>query len=171
MADKTLKQIADELGIDKQKVYRYVTKNNIKEALQSGQVKLYDETAQKQIKRYFSEKEQHHEAQQNHSNDTVIESLLRQLETKDKQINKLLESLQFEQGKNKELQDKILVLEDKAEQLKEKDEVVEVVEPIQQGSSVFNQLTEEEKKECEEEAKEFWRPLREWLSRKKSDNN
>ena len=30
MGNKTLKEIADELGIDKQKVYRFVKKNHIK---------------------------------------------------------------------------------------------------------------------------------------------
>lgn len=31
---KTIKQISDELGVDKQKVYRYIKKNHIKEVHQ-----------------------------------------------------------------------------------------------------------------------------------------
>ena len=33
---KTIRQIADELGIDKQKVYRYIRKNHINEAHQTA---------------------------------------------------------------------------------------------------------------------------------------
>ena len=51
---KTIKEIADELGIDKQKVYRYIKKNHINEAyhevLQKNGVKRYDKAAEYLIK-------------------------------------------------------------------------------------------------------------------------
>ena len=47
---KTIKQIADELQLDKQKVYRYIKRNHITEAHQDGQVKWYDEAAENRIK-------------------------------------------------------------------------------------------------------------------------
>lgn len=113
--NKSLKQIADELGIDKQKVYRFVKKANIKEALESTTTKLYDETAQNTIKKHFLEKTISRCEYQNHSNDMVYETLLKQLEIKDKQIEELMRSLQFEQGKTKELQEKIFAIEAKSD--------------------------------------------------------
>jgi len=94
MANKTLKQLADELGVDKQKLYRFVKKNCIsevhKEVLQSTSPKLYDEAAQELIKQAFEKKELHqevhHEAHQNYINDAVFDALLKQLEEKDKQL-------------------------------------------------------------------------------------
>ena len=43
--DKSIKQIADELKIDKQKIYRFVVKNDVIEAHQKSNVKYYDEKA------------------------------------------------------------------------------------------------------------------------------
>ena len=50
---KTIKQIADELNVNKQRVYRYIKKNHITEAHQKNGVMYYDENAQKQITSYF----------------------------------------------------------------------------------------------------------------------
>lgn len=104
MANKTLKQLADELGVDKQKLYRFVKKNHInevhQEAHQSTSVMQYDEAAQKLIKQAFSQKEVHQEVHQNHINDAVVDVLLKQsellkkeLEIKNKQIEDLSERL------------------------------------------------------------------------------
>lgn len=101
---KTIKQIADELGIDKQKVYRFVKKNHINEvhheALQKNDVKYYDEVAESLIKSAFLESEVHHEALQSTSNDAVIDVLLMQsealqkeLEIKNRQIEELTKML------------------------------------------------------------------------------
>lgn len=67
---KTLKQIADELGVDKQRVYRFVKQECINEvhhdAHQSKSAKYYDEVAEKAIKEHFkglrAEPKVHHEA-------------------------------------------------------------------------------------------------------------
>ena len=101
---KTIKQIADELGIDKQKVYRFVKKNHINEvhheALQKNDVKYYDEVAESLIKSAFLKSEVHHEALQTTSNDAVIDVLLMQsealqkeLEIKNRQIEELTKML------------------------------------------------------------------------------
>ena len=87
--EKTIKQIADEIGISKQKVYRYIQKTGIKEARQEGQVKWYDEAAQTQIKKHFSDKKP--ESRINHHN--INETVLKQLEVKDKQIEALQKQL------------------------------------------------------------------------------
>lgn len=74
---KTLKQIADEIGVPKQQVYRYVKAECINEvhheafeAHQSKSVKYYNEAAESAIKAYFQSKVQpievHHEAAEAH---------------------------------------------------------------------------------------------------------
>lgn len=68
---KTIREIANELGVDKQKVYRFIKQNHINEA--------------------------HHEAHQNRINeavfDAVIEMLQKELEIKNEQIKELNERL------------------------------------------------------------------------------
>lgn len=97
---KTTKQIADELEIDKQRVYRYIKKNHISEALQKNGVMYYDDVAETNIKRAFNDKSVSNEAHQKHINEAVIDTLLKQsemlrkeLEIKNKQIEKLNEML------------------------------------------------------------------------------
>lgn len=49
--EKTIKQISDEIGVDKQKVYRYIKKNHINESHQENGVMYYDQNAQNIIKK------------------------------------------------------------------------------------------------------------------------
>lgn len=90
---KTIKQIADELGVPKQRVYRYIKSNHINEAHQENGVMYYDDVAEMAIKQAFSQNsttsKETHETHQNHINDTVIDVLRNQLEVKDKQIEQL----------------------------------------------------------------------------------
>ena len=67
---KSMKQIADEIRVDKQKVYRYIRKNNITEACQDAGTKIYDEAAEMLIKEYFSK-----DNASDDINQTVSESL------------------------------------------------------------------------------------------------
>ena len=91
---KTIKQIGDELGVSKQKVYRFIVKNHITASNEVKQSKLYDETAEKLIKQGFLENKPHQksqrEAHQNHINDTVsevvIDLLQKELEQKNEQL-------------------------------------------------------------------------------------
>ena len=89
---KTLKQIADELGVSKQQVYRYVKSKCINEvhheAHQSKSAKYYDEAAEQAIKEHFAglqvNHEVHHEVHQSADevhHETVIEVLREALET------------------------------------------------------------------------------------------
>lgn len=84
--DKTIKQIADELGISKQTVSRYIKKNCIKPVSETASTYTFDETAQARIFTAFSQNEPYHEPLHDKVNDTVIEALLKQLEEKDRQI-------------------------------------------------------------------------------------
>lgn len=94
---KTIKQMADALGVDKQRVYRYIKKNCISEAHQKNGVMYYDEAVEKRIKQAFCENEPHQESA---SSDTVVDVLLMQsemlqkeLEIKNKQISDLNDRL------------------------------------------------------------------------------
>ena len=95
---KTIKQIADELQIPKQKVYRYIKSNHINEAHQENGIMYYDEVSEMAIKYAFLQKAASNETSDTHQdythiNDTyfqsVIDVLMKQLETKDKQIEQL----------------------------------------------------------------------------------
>jgi hypothetical protein len=98
---KTIKEIADELVIDKQKVYRYIKQNHINdvhnEAHQRCGVKYYDEAAEAIIKQGISTSdksgEAHRDILQNHINDAVnevvIDMLRKELEIKNEQIHEL----------------------------------------------------------------------------------
>ena len=89
---KTLKEIADELGVSKQRVYRFVKSEHINEvhheAHQSKSVKYYDEAAETAIKSYFQGKTQldevhhevHHETDEAH-HDAEVERLMHIIET------------------------------------------------------------------------------------------
>lgn len=119
---KTIKQIADELEVDKQKVYRYIKKNHIKEVNQKcisetrqrNNVKYYDEVAENLIKQGLSgdieSSEIHQEAHQNHINDIVIDTLLKQIEILKNELD----------VKNEQIREK-----DK--QIKEKDNQIEAL--------------------------------------------
>lgn len=90
---KTTKQIADDIGVSKQRIYRYIKKHHIKESQQENGVMYYDDVAENLIKQAFSEMDEHQgstsEAHQEHINDTLIDILREELERKDKQISEL----------------------------------------------------------------------------------
>lgn len=98
---KTIREIANELGVDKQKVYRFIKQNHINEAhheaLQRSGVKYYDEAAETLIKQGFLDETASSEAHQNRINeavfDAVIEMLQKELEIKNEQIKELNERL------------------------------------------------------------------------------
>lgn len=156
---KTIKQIADELGLDKQKVYRYIKKNHIKEvyqeciseALQKNGVKYYDEVAESLIKQGFSDNtisnEVHQEVHQKHINDTLIDTLLEQIREKDKQLkekdNQIAEKDNQMAALNKRLeeshrlldqQQQLQAMEKKIQALEDKEDIVEhgAIEPAQE---------------------------------------
>ena len=75
--------MADALGVDKQRVYRYIKKNCISEAHQKNGVMYYDEVVESGIKQAFSQNEPH---QASASNDTVIDVLVKQSEMLQKEL-------------------------------------------------------------------------------------
>lgn len=87
---KTVKQIADELGVSKQKVYRFIVRNHITESSEVKQSKLYDETAEMIIKQGILEnksyQKSHREVLQKNIDDTIISLLQKELEQKNEQL-------------------------------------------------------------------------------------
>ena len=95
---KTIKQIADELGLDKQKVYRYVRKNHISDAHQKGNVMYCDDVVETLIIQHFVNnklhQKSHHEVHQTTSSDAVIDVVIAMLKTELDAKNKLIEEQQ-----------------------------------------------------------------------------
>ena len=131
------KQIADKLGVPKQKVYRCIKLNHIKEAhtetVKGNTVLMYDKQAIEQIESILkggastsseAHSEVHHEAVNEALNEAVLkqlEILNEQLKAKDKQIENLQKLLDQEQQLNAMNQQKILALETKLEEPNEVD--------------------------------------------------
>lgn len=129
--NKTIKQIADELKIDKQKVYRFIKKHCINEAHQKDGIMYYDEAVQKLIISHFIQNTTSSEAHQSTSNDAVndavlkqfeavIETLKIQLEAKDKQLEQMQKLLDQQQQLNLMDKQKVLQIEEKAHWWKRK---------------------------------------------------
>ena len=161
--EKTIKQIAEELKIDKQKVYRYIKNNNIEEvhhealheAHQKNKVKYYDEVAQRQIKQAFEVHQEenevhqkvHHEAHQSTSkvhqklikstsNDVLLEALQKEIEVKNRQLeekDKQISNLLNLVDQEQKLR---LIAEDKILSLEQKDQEDEA--PGRRFFSFFN---------------------------------
>lgn len=122
------KQIADKLNLPKQKVYRCIKLNHIKEAhtetVKGNTVLMYDKQAIEQIESILqggasTSSEVHQKAVHDTVNETVLkqlEILNEQLKTKDKQIENLQKLLDQEQQLNAMNQQKILALESKLEE-------------------------------------------------------
>ena len=90
---KTMKQIADEIGVDKQRVYRYIRRNNITESHQDAGTMYYDESAEILIKSQFEKKTASDDVYQTVSEpiqstitETLLDMLKLELEAKNRQI-------------------------------------------------------------------------------------
>ena len=127
------KQIADKLNLPKQKVYRCIKLNHIKEAhtetVKGNTVLMYDKQAIEQIESILQGgASTSSEAHQKAVHDTVNEAVLKQLDilneqlkAKDKQIENLQKLLDQEQHLKKKKKKKILLLESKLEEPNEVD--------------------------------------------------
>ena len=82
--EKTIKQIADSLNLDKQKVYRFIKKNNISESHQKNGTKYYNDSSQVLIFKHFKKETTSKESHQSTSFDTVISILQEELNVKNK---------------------------------------------------------------------------------------
>jgi DNA-directed RNA polymerase specialized sigma subunit len=98
---KTLKQIADNLGVSKQRVYRFVKANRITEAHQGHIGAHYDEAAESLILSHFKKETASHESHQKHISEavfnTVVDTLKSELEAKNRQIETLTAALNVAQ--------------------------------------------------------------------------
>lgn len=83
---KTIKQIADELNTDKQRIYRIIKKNHINEALQKNGVMYYDEAAQTLIQSYFARNQTEETTSEKSLASASIEALLKQSEMFEKEL-------------------------------------------------------------------------------------
>lgn len=115
---KTIKQIADELGVSKQQVYRFIKKHNITEAYQENGTMYYDDASEYLIREGFpktSESKEAHQTRIESTSDayleTLIETLQKQLETKDKEIERLGKLLDQEQQLHLQTQNQLKQLE------------------------------------------------------------
>lgn len=122
--EKTLRQIADELHIDKQKVYRYVKRKHIKEAYESDSVMYFDDTAQALIRAHFDALASTSEAHQKSGDDTLliqyrarIEELEKDKEFLKEQVTSLTQALDQEQKLHAVSEQKLQLLEDKKHRL------------------------------------------------------
>lgn len=144
------KQIADKLGVPKQKIYRCIKLNHIKEAhsevVKGNTVLMYDMQAIEQIESILkggattsseAHSEVHHEAVNEALNEAVLKQLdilNEQLKAKDKQIENLQKLLDQEQQLNAMNHEKILLLESKLE------EPTEPVEPDEPPKGFFSRF-------------------------------
>lgn len=119
----SIKQIAERLGVSKQRVYRCIKKHCINEAHQEtvngNSVLMYDEAAYTKIYEILNgvSSEVHEAHQKSHHdtlNEALYEALLKQLEEKDKQIAELQKLLDQSQQLHALEQQKVLALESKA---------------------------------------------------------
>lgn len=87
---KTIKEIADSIGVDKQKVYRFIRKNHITASGEVKQSLLYDDAAQRLIKSAFNHittsKKRCGEALQKTPEQLMLETLVKELQTKNEQL-------------------------------------------------------------------------------------
>jgi len=93
---KTIKQIADEIGIEKQRVYRHIKKYHINEAHQKEGVMYYDDVVERLVKQHFSNNDHINEAHQSTSKttssdtvDALVDMLQNELHIKNQQIKEL----------------------------------------------------------------------------------
>ena len=96
------KQIADSLNISKQRVYRCIKSNHIKEVhrdtVKGNTVLMYDKASIDRIKELLGVSDEvHHDTVDDTVNDTLYDTLLKQLEIKDNQIKELNERLKESQ--------------------------------------------------------------------------
>jgi hypothetical protein len=163
---KTIKQIAEELGIDKQRVYRYIKKHRINEAHHTASkphhdsgVMYFDEAAEILIKQVFLKEitsnevhrdvhqitsKPHHEAHQTASNDTLetlVSMLKKELEIKNKQIEELSTS-------NKELTSALVTAQQTAA----------TAQALHAGTIQAQMLSDNTQKE-EPEKRTFWQRI------------
>lgn len=123
MSDKTIKELADELGVSKTAINKEIDNLGLRSSLRkNGNRFAVPEASVKLINKAFKERQVQTEIGNQNENglhstllileeqiarkDKQIESLLEQLKAKDNQINQTMQSLQFEQAKSQKILEK-----------------------------------------------------------------
>lgn len=155
---KTVKQIADELGVSKQKVYRFIVRNHITASSEVKQSKLYDEAAEISIKQGFLEEKlyqkSHHEVHQNHINDTVSEAVIELLRKELEQKNEQL------QEKDRQIREKDRQISEMQAQLSMNQKLIDQEQQLHMVTERKLQLIEQQQDHEEQdtvEEKKWWR--------------
>lgn len=119
---KTIKQIADELGVSKTAVRKKIENLGLRSSLQkNGNQFAIDENQEKLIKSAFSENEAETKTETNSQTETetvsaLVSMLQRELDAKNEQIAHLQKLLDQEQQLRMVTEQKLLQIEDKQEQ-------------------------------------------------------
>lgn len=142
---KTLKQIADEIGVDKQKVYRFVVKNGVTASSEVKQSKLYGEAAERLIKSYFhhitTSNERCGEPYKKSGQEQLLEQLIKELQIKNEQIRE----------KDRQIENLQISLRSTAEALASAQESVKVAQLLQANTEQKLKLLEEKESQEEEQ--------------------
>lgn len=119
---KTIKQIADELGVSKTAVRKKIENLGLRSSLQkNGNQFAIDENQEKLIKSAFAESEAETKTETNSQTETetvsaLVSMLQRELDAKNEQIAHLQKLLDQEQQLRMVTEQKLLQIEDKQEQ-------------------------------------------------------
>lgn len=120
----TIKEVAAIVGVSAQSIYQRLDttlkeytkvikgRKYLKQSVLSDVYNISVQDIKQDIKQDLNKELKGNNSAVDMLQDT-INILRQQLETKDEQIKELTKSLQYEQGKTKELQDKLLLIEDK----------------------------------------------------------
>lgn len=109
---KTIKQLADEIGISKQALNKRIDNLGCRNQLsKNGNTWLIPESVEKRLKE--NKIDNHRQPTNNQPVDTLVDTLLKQLEEKDKQIETLMRTLDQAQQLQALAETKLKAIEDK----------------------------------------------------------
>lgn len=152
---KTIKQIADELGVSKQKVYRFIVNNHITASSEVKQSKLYDEAAERLIKSHFNRittsSERSGEPHQKSENEMLLEQLIKELEVKNEQLSE----------KDRQIKEKDRQLAEMQSQLSESQKLIDQEQQLRMVTEKKLLLLEEKEQEEQNvsKAKKWWQKI------------
>ena len=132
----TMLDVAKNVGCSKSTVYRVVKENHLRAKKKKGQAKLYDETLIKLVRTKIDDINSSKEPFQRIS----IETLQKQLDIKDKQIEQLNEQLKMAQINLNQSQQLALEQAKKIKELEAPKETAESVKETPKKKSLFERI-------------------------------
>lgn len=136
----TMLEVAKIVGCSKSTVYRVVKDNHLRAKKKKGQAKLYDETLIKLVRTKIDDVNDSKEPVQRIS----IETLQKQLEAKDKQIDQLNEQLRMAQ---------INLSQSQQLQLRQADQIKRLEEPQEATGDVVSPSSNQDTEESDEDTR------------------